>query len=207
MEADPVNNEPLLPSKSPSAFARKYGNHSDWKLRSGYTPTDSAFPNSRLVNSTGKSLSDDKQTERFQRERLNDFTTRELIDLDAISDRKLEEPNLQNAVVPLFAIDPTCEPDPDAPDNRSRYIWHASTWDDGTNGSYPPLFKDDQDGDNDAEEQRTPDDKYWTSRNSSVRRILRPIIVLASRLLESPSYTSFVSCCADGGYFTEVIKV
>lgn len=106
-----------------SEYARKYGGHDHWLgLRSGYTPIKPLIP--RFENVVDR---DDQAREQIQRSKLWGFTTRELMDLDAISDseRKLKPPDLQYVALPWLDLNSTSELNPDAHPNdaeEDKYI-------------------------------------------------------------------------------------
>lgn len=83
-----------------SEFARRYGPR-DNTANSGLTPTEYSFPR-HITNEEAEIIED---REEFQRERLHGFTTKELMALDAISDRKLKEGNLRNKIHPIMTRD------------------------------------------------------------------------------------------------------
>ncbi|TVY46902.1 hypothetical protein LOCC1_G002198 [Lachnellula occidentalis] len=76
----------------------KYRVYHNGHSRSGLTPIESLFP----INVNRLSLEErheqqlDKDYEEFQKRLLYNFTTRELVDLDAISSRSLKSPDLSN---------------------------------------------------------------------------------------------------------------
>ncbi len=75
---------------------------------SGYSPVESVFPK---FSPDPKDLEDidkkrtaqlNRDRETWQREQLFGFTTRELVDLDAITTRKLKKGDLRNQLHPLL---------------------------------------------------------------------------------------------------------
>lgn len=131
-------------------FAQKYGPR-DGQRESGLSPLEYSFP--RQVSE------DEKESnilrEEFQRNKLYEFTTRELVQLDVISDQKLKGPNLQNGIIPMLGRD-RWESQPPQPSFTRNYLY--SLW----NGR-----------------------GLWSSENPEVWRVLEPCLRLASRILLS----------------------
>ncbi|TVY83745.1 hypothetical protein LSUE1_G001148 [Lachnellula suecica] len=133
----------------------KYGVINKATGRSGLTPVDSLFPVD-LKKPTGKALQDrklDRRMEDYQRANLYGFTTRELVELDAITSRNLKTPNISNNILPVMGKD-RWEIQPD-----TQY---------GRTGSYP-IGKG-YSGD-------------WNVRNPIVWAAIQPSLRLASRML------------------------
>ncbi|KAB8303528.1 hypothetical protein EYC80_004938 [Monilinia laxa] len=65
---------------------------------SGWSPTGHLPPGANL-----ETIQEEKLIEEFQRHELYNFTVRELVDLDVISSRILEEGNLANPIHPIFS--------------------------------------------------------------------------------------------------------
>lgn len=65
---------------------------------SGWSPTGHLPQGANL-----ETIQEEKLVEDFQRRNLYDFTVRELVDLDVISSRVLEEGNLANPIHPIFS--------------------------------------------------------------------------------------------------------
>jgi hypothetical protein len=137
-------------------FANKYGPR-DGRNESGYTPLEYSFP--RYISDSERRRIGRKEA--FQRDKLFDFTTRELAQLDAISDRELKASNLQNDIHPLLARDRWEKKPPQPSFTRD----HLYTLDNGYDG----------------------DDGYglWSSDNAVVWKALEPCLKLASRFLLS----------------------
>jgi hypothetical protein len=89
-----------------SPWASKYGDRAQRQglgigSKSFLTPVDTVFPtNIELSNEEIEQLELNKAAELFQRDNLYGFTTRELVDLDAITTRHLEPLNLSNPIIP-----------------------------------------------------------------------------------------------------------
>ena len=83
-------------------YARKYGEK--YKGKSGLTPVEIMFPFPIPGTLPGQTQSkhDYETLEEFQRQLLWEYTTRELMNLDAISTRSLKPGNLANSVHPLL---------------------------------------------------------------------------------------------------------
>ncbi|TVY29213.1 hypothetical protein LHYA1_G002882 [Lachnellula hyalina] len=81
-----------------SQMGLKYGVWGNDHIHSGLTPIDSLFPTSVNRLSPDERLLQqlNKRHEEYQKTQLYQFTTRELVDLDAISSRSLKSPDLSN---------------------------------------------------------------------------------------------------------------
>lgn len=140
----------IMASPSPTVFARKYG-PKNGTHRSGFTPLEYLFPR-QIPDSEKQSIRD---REDFQRRELCGFTTRELAQLDVISDRELKKGNLENCIHPLLARD-RWENEPPQPSFTRDYLY--------------PLHNE---------------NGLWSSDNPDVWRVLEPCLKLASRFLVS----------------------
>lgn len=74
--------------------------------RSGLTPLDAIFPTNLRGTGATPNHAQDAQINAFQRRDLVGFTTRELVELDAITLRNLKPFDLANPILPL--IDRNC---------------------------------------------------------------------------------------------------
>lgn len=85
-----------------SSWGLRYGVRFDTK--SGWSPIFTQFPShpEQLTPEELKDLEKIKEIEAFQRKTLHNFTTRELIELDAISGRRLKAPSLANPIHPMI---------------------------------------------------------------------------------------------------------
>lgn len=89
-----------------SEWAQKYGVHDTFQTRSGLTPTNPIFYDPRLINKDSHFSSlDDCLNEQYQRETLKGFSTRELVELGAITSRPMNRGNLGNDILPFLRID------------------------------------------------------------------------------------------------------
>jgi len=88
-----------------SPFGKKYGTRGrfGWK-RSGFTPIDLNFSEMNNKNLSKLQIERLKSID-FQRKHLYGFTTRELEELDALSDRPLRKPNLDNPIISYLDFD------------------------------------------------------------------------------------------------------
>lgn len=160
-------DSPSQESESPklSKWAQKYGEIESFFGHSQYTPITPRFPRGWTINK------DEAIKELWQRRMLNNFTTRELMDLDVFSERELREESLQEVVLP--------------------WLRSGGTWDDNQHDLIAPELEDplglppeDEDGDvtmedGDDGEQR----EFWIASNPKVKRILTPVLALASKML------------------------
>jgi hypothetical protein len=89
-----------MASKTP--YANKYGEITDGSGRSGLTPLELLFPgrSTTSLNQREKQVYED--VEEIQRDILKRYTTRELLNTDAISTRSLKKSNLCNRRNPAF---------------------------------------------------------------------------------------------------------
>jgi hypothetical protein len=138
-------------------------------LRSGFTPVKLAFPKPPF-DPQSKRNARDERTELFQKDKLYGFTTQELIDLGAISDRKLKAPNLQNGVDKLF----------------ERRMWATQ---DQTKYRVPI------EADFHKNALGLNDEGFWEASNDFVWDLMKPILVLATRMYVAAE--PFVSLCLD----------
>jgi hypothetical protein len=138
------------PSPVLTDFARLYG-HNPNENFSKLTPVIPPFPGRESVAERQFRL----QKEQYQRENLLGFTTRELANLDVISDRALKTGNLQNCILRIMSQDrwETSPPYPHWP----RDIFYPVN-----NGH-----------------------GFWTVSNPDVWRILEPCLRMASRYVMS----------------------
>jgi hypothetical protein len=147
----------------PTQFAQKYGpkdeSHESW-----YTPLEYLFPR-RISDAEREAIT---TREDFQRRELYGFTTRELAQLDVISDRTLKPGNLKNGIHPLVARD-RWEDKPPQPSFTRDYLYPLK------NGN-----------------------GYWSSENPAVWRVLEPCLRLASRFLLSMHALPWVEVSAEG---------
>ena len=82
-----------------STWARKFGEHEKLPNKSGFSPINPTLP---LAPRVQNGPSRESRIEAFQKKQLNDFTTQELIDLDAIGTRKLLPSNLGGQIIPFL---------------------------------------------------------------------------------------------------------
>jgi hypothetical protein len=119
-------------------FAQKYGSK-DGSHRSGYTPLDYLFPR----NLSESEKEDIIAQEDYQREELNGFTTRELGQLDVISDRELKAGNLQNHIHEIFGR-AKWESKPPEPDFSRDYLYPladgSGMWSSDNPGTASSIF-------------------------------------------------------------------
>lgn len=86
-------NEPI------TVYARRFGAKSPGRVRSWLTPLNPLFP----INwENGRSDELHQVLGDYQKEKLYNFTTRELKDLDALCDRPVKEPTLKGCIIPLL---------------------------------------------------------------------------------------------------------
>jgi len=142
-----------------SPWYLKYGpsTSDEFSGQSGYTPTAVVFP-----NSSGRTSQDVKKDE-WQQKQLFGFTTRELMDLDAINEDALKLSNLRNGILPWLQIE--------------------TVWANDSTESNPPELNDPywDEADNMSDvDQR----EWWHPNNPKVKDILTPVLVLASRMME-----------------------
>ena len=82
-----------------STWAKKFGVHPKLQNKSGFTPINPTLP----IGPPDKNKeSQASKFEAFQKKELNDFTTQELIDLDATGTRKLKPSNLGGQIIPFL---------------------------------------------------------------------------------------------------------
>lgn len=87
-----------------SEWGRKYGTSRDIRSRrSGFTPIDLKFVGLDYTQLTQRQIYQ-LETIDYQRKKLYGFTTRELQDLDALSERPLKKPNLDNPIISYLTI-------------------------------------------------------------------------------------------------------
>jgi hypothetical protein len=134
----------------------KYGPNTDISGHSGYTPTDLFTPGSSPLDSDGN-----EEKEAFQRRKLYNFTSRELVELDAISERGLKTPNLDEVIVPWLGFA-----------NWDNSVVTASILLDDP--AEPEGYIDDD------EDRR----EFWQADNPNVRKVLTPVLILASRMID-----------------------
>jgi hypothetical protein len=90
-----------------STWALKYGHNmvpGSTEIHSGLTPTQAALLSGQLL-SQGSNVNismTDLHGEQWQRRKLLDFTTRELIDLEVVTLRPLKPGNLSNQIQPFM---------------------------------------------------------------------------------------------------------
>jgi hypothetical protein len=131
-------------------YARMYG-PIPGQTYSGLTPIAPTFPRPQT-----KSVQPNMpEKELYQRRRCLGFTTRELEQLDVLSNRKLNDGNLRNEILPLMAWD-RWETKPPSPYWKRNYLYPVQN---GTG--------------------------YWTVDNPEVWRVLEPCVRLATRHLMS----------------------
>lgn len=101
--------QPQAPAAQPSKFAFFYGPFSNEnRLRSGLTPLFSVFPSQLPPKEVYR-----EQIEEYQKGILNKFTSRELEDLEAFTNRDTLPFNLVNSIMPALRRDRWEEtPDP-----------------------------------------------------------------------------------------------
>ena len=151
-----------------STWAKKYGPHPTWKGRSGFTPTkpkpilpcNQNQPDPRTVN--------DEKREKYQQDNLASFTTQELIDLDAISSRKLKPSNLDGAIISFL----------------QRDHWYNGQSIGNYNFRTYPL----------GGAQRAGSER-WVGNNDTIWRIMQPSLLIATRMYETARVKTYVSQC------------
>ncbi|APA12146.1 hypothetical protein sscle_09g069160 [Sclerotinia sclerotiorum 1980 UF-70] len=142
-----------IPSQSLNAI--KYGPWSKDARISGLTPLTPLFPRARV---DPEELALRNQIEDFQREKFEGFTSRELADMDVITDRKLKDSTLENPIMPLLRIQ-RWELRPHQPDLTRNYM-------------YPLMIDGEQHGD-------------WSMHNPLVYEKMKPVLQLATRTIIS----------------------
>jgi hypothetical protein len=147
-----------------STWTKKFGTHETWQNKSGFTPIRPQLPSIAADSKTQDSRAIPNEViEQYQRDQLYDFTTQELVDLDVVSSRKLKASNLGGEIIPFL---------------------RQNRWYDGnrvageTVRTYP--FREDP-------KQR------WLGINPNVWKILKPSLLIATRMFTSPGVQVFVS--------------
>ncbi|KAF7946183.1 hypothetical protein EAE96_009186 [Botrytis aclada] len=133
----------------------KYGAWSGNPQISGLTPLAPLFPKAQMDPAE---IELRNRIEDFQREQFDGFTSRELADMDVITDRKLKESTLNNPILPLFQQQ-RWELQPHQPDLTRDHM-------------YPLIIDGVQRGD-------------WSMHNPLVYERLKPVLQLASRTIMS----------------------
>ncbi|KAA8571431.1 hypothetical protein EYC84_001432 [Monilinia fructicola] len=139
----------------PSANAGKYG---PWKRNpniSGLTPLPSLFPKARV---DPEELNARMRIEKFQRKILHTFTARELADMDVITDRELSSPSLGNPVMPML--------------RQNRWEIKPSQPQFTRDNMYPLIIDGEMKGE-------------WSMHNPLVFEIMKPILKIATRTINS----------------------
>src|SRR6187402_3468967 len=87
-------------------YAEKYGEAvmAAGTGKSALTPLEIVFPADMVTNESMKEAQFRKDIEYFQRQLLWGYTTRDLMNIDAISTRLLKPSNLSNDIHPLFGF-------------------------------------------------------------------------------------------------------
>ena len=76
------------------------------QTRSGFTPVKPSLPLLGAQNlPTTAQLQEELKTQDFQRERLYDLTTQQLIDIESISDAPMKPSSLQDVIIPFLRQD------------------------------------------------------------------------------------------------------
>lgn len=181
-------------------FAQKYGISKDLpanSVRSQLTPTEILYPTKDL-----DALNQKHKDDVYQINRLFGFSTRELVELDAISDRKLKKPNLPYHAIPFLDLNPprTYNSNEQIESGLPPFVENESVWNDGRDAA-PPYFNE-PDVLQEWQKQfpmvppdlTDPDNAglFWTPANPRVRELLEPVVTLATRMLQNSSYTPFV---------------
>jgi len=188
-----------------SPFGKKYGTRGrfGWK-RSGFTPIDLNFSEMNNKNLSKLQIERLKSID-FQRKHLYGFTTRELEELDALSDRPLRKPNLDNPIISYLDFDHwhdggskwghkvEAPPFPVPKHHKTQGFlkklkgvekYHYSDHDSNhSNYSDNPEYPSDYDGSEEGNEKSPNPRAWWVGNNPMVRPILEPILRLASQLL------------------------
>jgi hypothetical protein len=153
-----------IPGRRLTQWASRYGPAAEGMDFSGYTPADLAFPKYVIGNTTEAArMGDIEIIEEFQRTRLYGFTTRELGDLDCLPTRELAPSDLKNPIIPLLRRD-RWEVIPIQPDFTRTNLYPLK------NGR-----------------------GNWIAANDEVWKILKPVLILASRMLMSSHNLPWVS--------------
>jgi hypothetical protein len=80
-------------------FPPKFQTSAEDPAVSGLSPIDRLFPQI----SQGRTIRDKQVWEDYQRDKLRGFTTRELVDLDAVTSRKLRDGDLSHEIHPILS--------------------------------------------------------------------------------------------------------
>jgi len=161
---------PSSPSRSPRASRRnpttlslKYGDYGapppEYDFRSGLTPIDTLFPADPKNLSREEKLvqAQNKEIAEFQQEKFSGFTTRELVDLDVWTTRKLKAGDLQNPIISLL----------------ERQNWETGPYPEVHRSQLPSL------------RNSTGEVGDWTAANDKIWEALKPAVQIASRVLDS----------------------
>ncbi|KAM0138762.1 hypothetical protein ACHAO1_003361 [Botrytis cinerea] len=140
---------------SQSRNVPKYGAWSGNPQISGLTPLAPIFPKTQMDPAD---LVLRNRIEEFQREQFDGFTSRELADMDVITDRHLKDSTLNNPIMPLFQQQ-RWEIKPHQPDLTRDHM-------------YPLIIDGVQRGD-------------WSMHNPLVYEKMKPVLQLASRTITS----------------------
>jgi hypothetical protein len=100
--------KPLVKKQLPkSIWAQKFGAQKYGSTISGYTPVKPTIPGIPSQENCGRASQAVSETirEQYQRHGLNDFTTQELVDLDAISSRRLRPSDLKGPIISFLTRD------------------------------------------------------------------------------------------------------
>ncbi|KAJ8059594.1 hypothetical protein OCU04_011249 [Sclerotinia nivalis] len=138
-----------------SLNALKYGSWSKDARISGLTPLAPLFPRARV---DPEEIALRHRIEDFQREQLEGFTSRELADMDVLTDRRLKDSTLDNPIMPLIRME-RWELRPDQPDFTRNCM-------------YPLMIDGQQHGD-------------WSMHNPLVYEKMKPVLQLATRTIMS----------------------
>lgn len=139
-------------------YAKKYTEAAHGK--SGLTPLAAYFPDPNLTSDQVRRREYHAAIENYQRGELYRFTTQELVNLDAVTIRPLQQPNLENPIYPTFLI------------------WESKVHRSFKRRKLYPIGHG-FDGD-------------WVARNPVVDPILKPTLVLASRIMANVHFTPWV---------------
>ncbi len=125
-------------------------------------------------------LENKKRAEEFQKRQLYLFTTQELVDLDAITDRDLKPSTLKPS------------------DSLIWSPWKRENWL-RSNEQAIALYRVNRHGD-----LRIPSDSgKWAAGDSNiVWDIVKPVLTIATKMANTPKFTEFVSQLDLNAYFT-----